>query len=203
MKKSKYINATQQKNSGPPPVWFMRQAGRYLPEYRKIREKNPFLAMVKNPSLACEITLQPIKRFGFDAAILFSDILNPIECLGYDLKFKEKIGPVIENPYIKSPVIPEFKEELIGELNYVFEAIKLIKTELKPYHCPLIGFAGAPFTVFSYIVEGGSSQTLKNTKMLLYNDPHSAHKLLKELTKLTTCSIFFLFSKLIKYLDAE
>ncbi len=146
----------------------MRQAGRYLKEYRDIRSKYPFMTMVKTPELATTVTLQPIERFGFDAAIIFSDILVVAEALGGQLEFVEGIGPVFHNPVRAPRDLTHLNPSDIEEkLNYVCEAIKLTKQSLNG--TPLIGFAGAPFTVASYMVEGRPSQTLRNMKSAMYD----------------------------------
>ena len=145
-KEKKYILAAQSQNFEGPPIWMMRQAGRYMPEYQSIRKQNSFLDMIHNPELACEITLQPIDRFEMDAAILFSDILVTAQALGSDLDYVEKVGPVISNPTTSIKDIKSLDTQNIEEkLNYVIEAIKLLKPELDQRNTPLIGFAGAPF----------------------------------------------------------
>ncbi len=183
---SVYLNALLLENLSRPPVWMMRQAGRYLPEYRKLREKYKFMEMMKTPDLATEITLQPIKRYGFDAAILFSDILTTAESLGAKLDFIEKKGPVISNPIRTIDDINKLKSQPIAiYAQFVYQAIKQIKQAL-PDNTPLIGFAGAPFTVASYMIEGGASPDLKQTKLLIGNEPDVLHELLKKLTTETT-----------------
>ena len=182
---SVYLDAISLKNVSRPPIWMMRQAGRYLPEYRKLRKKYSFLEMIKTPDLATEITLQPIKRFGFDAAILFSDILTVAESLGSELEFTEKIGPVINNPISTLKDIQSLNSTPISLYSsFVYQAINQIKKSL-PFHIPLIGFSGAPFTVASYMIEGGSSQHLKKTKTLIGTHPKVVHVLLEKLTNET------------------
>ena len=175
------LDALQGKNyCGKPPVWLMRQAGRYMPEYRKIREKYSFLEMCHTPEIAAAITLQPIKAFEMDAAILFSDILVIPEALDVGLRFEDSIGPIIENPLVQPCDIARLPKYLANEkLNYVGEAIKLLKKELE---IPLIGFAGGPFTIASYMIEGRSSKSLQKTKKWMIQNPISFHSLLQKLT---------------------
>jgi uroporphyrinogen decarboxylase len=160
----------------------MRQAGRYLPEYRSLREQHGFMTMIGTPEIAAEITMQPIRRFGFDAAILFSDILTVANALGCNLEFVEKKGPVIDNPVRSAADVANLSISAVRDrLNYVPEAIRLLKTQLGD--TPLIGFAGAPFTVSSYMVEGGSSPDLKRVKQLMFSDPQVMEDLIDKLVK--------------------
>lgn len=183
MKESLFIKALNGVNfNSRPPVWLMRQAGRYMPEYRAIREKYSFLQMCHEPELATKITLQPIKAFDMDAAILFSDILVIPEALNMGLHFDDGIGPIIDFPLkSKSDIFSLPKISVKEKLNYVADAIKLLKKELNK---PLIGFSGAPFTLASYMIEGRSSKTLKNTKKWMIQDPESFHNLLNQLTSI-------------------
>jgi uroporphyrinogen decarboxylase len=179
----RFLDALACRNKGRPPVWLMRQAGRYMPEYRALRHKFSFLDMCHTPELAAEVTQLPINTFGFDAAILFSDILVTAEALNVGLRFEEKAGPVIEKP-IRTPAdvldLPQVHAH--EKLSYVSAAIQLLKKTLK---VPLIGFCGAPFTVASYMIEGGSSRTLHRTKKWMLQDPVSFHLLLDKITHLT------------------
>ncbi|MEC7838902.1 MAG: uroporphyrinogen decarboxylase [Chlamydiota bacterium] len=181
MENTLFLDALAGKNfSGRPPVWLMRQAGRYMPQYRKIREKYQFLEMCKTPEIATEVTLQPVNAFGVDAAILFSDILVIPDALDTGLRFEEGAGPIIDKPVRSSTDIPNLPSHSMKEkLSYVGQAIQLLKKELK---IPLIGFAGGPFTVASYMIEGASSKTLRNTKKWMLRDPDSFHRLLRKLT---------------------
>lgn len=156
MKNDLLLRALRCENTARPPVWLMRQAGRYLPEYRKIREKYPFLEMCHTPEIAAEVTLLPITILEVDAAILFSDILVILEVLGFRVRFDEGKGPVIENPLTAKDVLAEGDVE--EALSYVAETIRIVLPELS---VPLIGFAGAPFTVASYLIEGGTSSRFK------------------------------------------
>lgn len=196
-----YIDAAFGTNStGRPPVWMMRQAGRYLPEYRNIRQKHSFLEMIRTPEIACEITLQPIQRFGFDAAILYSDILVTADAMGAPVQFIEKQGPVFAKPIrTRSDVQALSTEAIADKLDYVSKAIRLIKTELSQTGTPLIGFAGAPFTVAAYVVEGKSSPDLKILKTLMFSDPELVHALLQKLTGVT---ISYLKAQILAGVDA-
>ncbi|MCX8048588.1 MAG: uroporphyrinogen decarboxylase [Methylohalobius sp.] len=164
------------------PVWFMRQAGRYLPEYRKVREQaGSFINLCTNPELACEVTLQPLRRFRLDAAILFSDILTVPAAMGLGLDFTEGEGPRFARPVRNEQDIdrlPQIDPET--DLGYVMEAVRLIKRELAG-RVPLIGFAGSPWTLATYMVEGGGSREFKLVKTLLYNRPELMQRLLSKL----------------------
>jgi uroporphyrinogen decarboxylase len=159
------------------PIWVMRQAGRYLPEYRAVREKVSFLELCKTPTLAAEVTLQPIRRFGFDAAILFSDLLVPLEAMGLEVQFTEK-GPSLPAP-VRAPAdlarVTTFDPE--ARTGYVTETIRLVRKEL-PAEVPLIGFAGAPFTVATYAIEGKTGKSFGETKKFFYQHPAEARQLL-------------------------
>jgi uroporphyrinogen decarboxylase len=163
------------------PVWFMRQAGRYLPEYRAIRSKLSLLEICQRPEIACEVTVQPVERLGVDAAILFADILLPFEPLGLGLSFRRGEGPVIERPVRKAEDVRRLRElDPQSDLGYVMETIRLARRELGD-RAPLIGFAGAPFTLASYAIEGGSSRNFVLTKTLMYSDPGTWHALMDKL----------------------
>jgi uroporphyrinogen decarboxylase len=162
------------------PVWFMRQAGRYMPEYRKLREKYSLLELCKTPELALQVTLQPMK-LNVDAAILFADILLPLEPMGAPFEFAKGEGPVIHSPITCKADVDKLHDIDIDEgLGYVLEAIKLLKKELT---VPLIGFAGAPFTLGSYLIEGGKSTHFTKTKKLMYGDPDSWNALMGKLAE--------------------
>lgn len=179
--KMKYIKACAGELMDIPPVWLMRQAGRYLPEYRAIRDRHEFLEICRNPELACEVTLQPIRRFKFDAAILFSDILIPLAPMGANLSFGEGEGPRINPPFrsisdIKRlrPVDPD------SDMGYVLESIGMIRRELTD-NIALIGFCGAPFTLATYLIEGGKPHPFANTKSMMYGEPNSFDYLIGKL----------------------
>ncbi|MFW6331627.1 MAG: uroporphyrinogen decarboxylase [Gemmatimonadota bacterium] len=165
------------------PIWVMRQAGRYLPEYRKIREEVDFLTLTKTPDLAAEVTLQPIRRFAMDAAILFSDIMTPLEGMGLKLDFDP--GPVIENPARSAADVDALRvgdpEETVP---FVMETIRILRREL-PASAPLIGFAGAPFTTYCYAVEGHGSKTFRMAKAFMFGEPNAAHRLLDKIADTT------------------
>ena len=157
------------------PVWFMRQAGRYMPEYRALRERYSLLTLCRTPELAVEVTLQPVRSLGVDAAILFSDLLLPLAPLGVPFDFRAGEGPVIEKPLRGSADVDALRRfEPREELGMVLEAIRLLRRELQ---VPLIGFAGAPFTLASYAIEGGHSSNFALTKGLMYGDPPTWHRL--------------------------
>lgn len=157
------------------PVWFMRQAGRYLPEYRALKEKYSLSELFQTPELACEVTCQPIKRIGVDAAILFADILTLPGAMGFDIRFDDKKGPLIGK-------LPDFsKVHDFDDLNYVAETIHMVNQRL-PKDIPLIGFAGSPFTVLTYLVEGSSSVNFTKTFEFMYTQSREYHRLMKLLT---------------------
>lgn len=168
------------------PVWMMRQAGRYLPEYRAVRERaGSFLKLCQTPELACEVTLQPIDRFPLDAAILFSDILTIPHAMGLGLEFETGEGPVIQRPVRSAADVSRLGVlDPTHSLRYVLDAVSLIRRELRG-RVPLIGFAGSPWTVATYCVEGGSSREFARIKALMYEDPHSLHRLLQILSDST------------------
>jgi uroporphyrinogen decarboxylase len=160
------------------PIWLMRQAGRYMREYREVRERMSFLELCKNPSLAAEVTVTAAERLGVDAAIIFADILLISEPLGLELEFAKGEGPVIHNPVRTGKDVGRLRElEEVESLQFVFEAIRETRRAL-PGGLPLIGFAGAPFTLASYIVEGGASRNYVHTKTLMYNDSGAWHALM-------------------------
>jgi uroporphyrinogen decarboxylase len=178
-----FIRACWRKKTEYTPVWLMRQAGRYMKEYREIRSKVSFLTMCKTPDLAATITLQPVKKLGVDAAIIFADILLPLEAMGIDLDFTLDRGPVIHNPVKnRSNILKLHAIEPQEDLPFVLEAIKIVRRELNS-RIPLIGFSGAPFTLASYLIEGGRSQNYIATKSLMYQDPSSWHHLMEILTQ--------------------
>lgn len=174
-----FLDALRGINTSRPPIWIMRQAGRYMPEYRALRSKYSFLEMCHTPDLIREVTLQPIKAFNMDAAILYSDILLVPEALGVGLRFEESKGPIIERPVrTSSDVFSLPTIDMATSLSFVAEGIRLLKKELM---IPLIGFCGAPFTVASYMIEGGSSKDLRKTKQWMVRDPESFHRLLDKI----------------------
>jgi uroporphyrinogen decarboxylase len=181
------LDALHCRNEARAPIWIMRQAGRYMPEYRALRSKHSFLEMCHNSEIAAEVTMLPIRAFGMDAAILFSDILVVADALGVGLCFEEGAGPIIERPLKSDKDVEALpKIDVCEKLHYVANTIKYLKPQLQ---VPLLGFSGAPFTVASYMIEGGSSRDLKKTKQWMLREPTSFHKLLK---KIADCTIDYL-----------
>jgi uroporphyrinogen decarboxylase len=167
------------------PVWLMRQAGRVLPEYREVRKQaGGFKEMIKNPELAAEVTIQPVDILGVDAAIIFSDILVIPEAMGLSYDMIESRGPWFEKKIEDEKDIHQMKIAQAGDLEYVMDAIRLTKKELNG-KVPLIGFAGAPWTIFSYMIEGHGSKTFSKAKKFLYTQPALAHQLLQKITEST------------------
>ena len=169
------------------PVWFMRQAGRYLPEYRELRGDRDILEAVRVPDLAVEITLQPLRRMELDAAVLFSDIMVPLAAIGVDVRVQPGAGPLVAEPIRTAGDIERLRPlEPEVDVPYVLEAIRLLRKELK---VPLIGFAGAPFTVASYLVEGGPSRDHARTKALMHDDPALWRRLMEVLASLAVAHL--------------
>jgi len=176
-----FLRACRREPVPRTPVWFMRQAGRYMPEYRALRERHSLLTLCRTPELAVEVTLQPVNALGVDAAILFSDILLPLDPMGIPFDFQAGEGPVIERPLRTRADIDRLRRfEPREELGMVLEAIRLLRRTLE---VPLIGFAGAPFTLASYAIEGGPSSQFALTKRLMYEDPAAWHALASLLAK--------------------
>ncbi|HET9187859.1 MAG TPA: uroporphyrinogen decarboxylase family protein, partial [Acidothermaceae bacterium] len=159
-----------------PPVWFMRQAGRALPEYRAARDGIPMLQACATPELVCELTLQPVRRYGVDAAILFSDIVVPLKAIGVDLDIVAGVGPVVAAPIVSMSDVEALRALSPDDVTFVTDAVRLLVAELGA--TPLIGFAGAPFTLASYLIEGGPSREQLKTKSLMYGNPAVWHALL-------------------------
>jgi uroporphyrinogen decarboxylase len=175
---SLFVRACHGESVERTPIWVMRQAGRYLPEYMEVRNKTSFLGLCKTPELAAEVTMQPIRRFALDAAIIFSDILVPVEAMGIPLDFNP--GPILGKKVqsqadVDALVVPD----PIRSMGYVMDAIRIFKKNLPD--TPLIGFAGAPFTLAAYAIEGGGSKSYAETKAFLYNHPKTARSLLEKL----------------------
>ncbi len=167
------------------PVWLMRQAGRYMPEYRALKEKYTILELCHSPELAAEVTLQPIKRFDLDAAIIFADILLPLEGFGVGFHFAKGEGPVIENPVRAPEDVGRIKAfDPAVDLGYVLEAIKIVRVALEG-RVPLIGFAAAPFTLASYMIEGGSSKNYLLMKSFMYQHPQAWDRLMRRVREMT------------------
>ncbi|MEU1330811.1 uroporphyrinogen decarboxylase [Streptomyces sp. NPDC005865] len=180
---SPFMKACRREAVPHTPVWFMRQAGRSLPEYRKVREGTAMLESCMRPDLVTEITLQPVRRHNVDAAIYFSDIVVPLKAIGVDLDIKPGVGPVVENPIRTRADLAQLRDLTPDDVHYVTEAMGMLTAELGS--TPLIGFAGAPFTLASYLVEGGPSRNHEHTKALMYGDPQLWADLLDRLAEIT------------------
>lgn len=184
LKNDRYLRALAKQPVDRTPIWMMRQAGRYLPEYREVRaQAGDFMALCKNAELACEVTLQPLRRFPLDAAILFSDILTIPDAMGLGLYFETGEGPRFERPVrdwrsVNALSIPDPEDEL----GYVMKAVSTIRRELKG-EVPLIGFSGSPWTLATYMVEGGSTKTFADVKKMAFEEPEVMHMLLDKLAK--------------------
>jgi uroporphyrinogen decarboxylase len=176
----RFLRACRREPVDCTPVWFMRQAGRYLPEYQEVRAGHSILEVCKTPDLAVEVTLQPVRRFAVDAAIIFADILLPLEPMGLSLEFAAGEGPVIANPLRSAADIAALEPMRPDDLGFVLESIGQARAALAG-HVPLIGFAGAPFTLASYAVEGGGSRNYIETKRLMYTQPEAWHDLMGRL----------------------
>lgn len=180
---SLFLRALHRQSVPRPPVWLMRQAGRYLPEYKQTRAKaGDFLTLCKTKEWACEVTLQPLRRYDLDAAILFSDILTIPDAMGLGLSFVEGEGPCFAHPVRDAASIDALRVPVAEEdLSYVMDAVRLIRHSL-PADMPLIGFAGSPWTLACYMIEGGSSRDFKRALWLMYQDPELMQRLLTKLT---------------------
>jgi uroporphyrinogen decarboxylase len=182
---NRFLSACQREPVDATPVWFMRQAGRYMPEYRAIRAKYSLLEICHQPELAAEITLQPVRALGVDAAILFADILLPAIPLGVGLEFAKGEGPVLQNPVRTLRDVQSLKPvDAETDLSYVMEAIRVLRKEL--HGVPLIGFCGAPFTVASYLIEGSSSRDFLKTKTMMYSEAQTWHALMEKISSVMT-----------------
>ena len=178
----RFLRACRRQPVDRVPVWLMRQAGRYMPEYRAIREKNSLLDMIRDPAVAAEVTLQPVRAFGMDAAIIFSDILPILEGFGLDLSFISGRGPVIENPLTPDQVSSLPQTASLDATSFTLDAIRLVRSELEG-KLPLIGFSGAPFTLACYAIEGQSSREYEKTRRWMYNEPRAWHALMERLAR--------------------
>jgi len=179
-----FLKACRGEKTDYTPIWMMRQAGRYLPQYQKVRGNVTFLELCKNPDLCVEVTLQPIDLLNMDAAILFSDILIPMEAMGAPLEFHEGKGPIFpETVRSKADLDKLIVPDPLEKTGFVMETIKLLRKELK---VPLIGFAGAPFTCATYLIEGGSSKVFWETKKMMFTNPELFHELMEKITETTS-----------------
>jgi uroporphyrinogen decarboxylase len=189
MTDSIFLRACRREKTPYTPVWLMRQAGRYMPEYRALRERVPFLTLCKTPDLAAQVTAEAVERLGVDAAILFADILLIVEPMGVGLEFSQGDGPVIHRPVRSGADVDRLLERPPSEtVPFVFEAVRKARAGL-PAHIPLIGFSGAPFTVASYLIEGGGSRTYIETKRLMYQDPGAWRALMELLVRVITAYV--------------
>ena len=189
---SPFMRACRREPVPHTPIWLMRQAGRYMREYRELRARMSFLELCKTPSLAAEVTVTAAERLGVDAAIIFADILLIVEPMGIELEFAKGEGPTIHNPVRTSQDVDRLREvDDVDSLEYVFEAIRQTRASLRG-DLPLIGFSGAPFTVASYIIEGGGSRNYVHTKSLMYTDKGAWHALMSLISR-----------TLVKYLNAQ
>jgi len=192
LQNSPFMRACRREPVPYTPVWLMRQAGRYMREYREVRDRVSFLELCKTPDLAAEVTVTAVERLNVDAAIIFADILLIIEPMGIHLEFAKGEGPVIHNPVRDKCDVERLTEvESVESLSYVMEAIRLTRRALRP-NIPLIGFGGAPFTLASYIIEGGGSRNYINTKKLMYTDAGAWHAMMSLISR-----------GLVKYLNAQ
>jgi uroporphyrinogen decarboxylase len=184
--KSRFLRACRRLPVDATPVWFMRQAGRYMPEYRAIREKYSLLEIVERPEIAAQVTMQPVHALGVDAAILFADILLPIVPMGLKLEFVAGHGPVIHNPVRSKRDVDRLRVlDPRSDLGFVLETIGLVRQELNEA-TPLIGFAGAPFTMASYMVEGGPSRHYLHAKSMMYSAPDLWHRFMDKVAQALT-----------------
>jgi uroporphyrinogen decarboxylase len=189
---SRFMKAARCEPTDTTPVWIMRQAGRYLPEYMAVRSKVTFIELCKRPELAAEVTLTAQRVLGVDAAILFADLLPMLEPMGIDLEYAKGEGPVIHNPIKSAADVDRFHElESVDSMQFVFDAVKLIRRDL-PADIPLLGFAGAPFTLASYVIEGGGSRNYLDTKRMMYCDEGAWRTLMERLAR-----------SLIRYINAQ
>jgi uroporphyrinogen decarboxylase len=187
LKNDRFIRALLRQPVDRTPIWIMRQAGRYLPEYRQTRaEAGDFMSLCKNPELACEVTMQPLRRYDLDAAILFSDILTIPDAMGLGLYFVEGEGPRFKTPVRDQATVDKLSvPDMQESLGYVMDAVKTIKKELDQ-RVPLIGFSGSPWTLATYMVEGGSSKLFSTIKTMLYAEPTMLHQILDVTAKAVT-----------------
>ena len=174
-----FLKACRREETDRPPVWFMRQAGRYQEKYRAIRKENSLVDICKKPDVCAEVTLLPIQQFGFDAAIVFSDIMIPLEPMGIDFEYKPGVGPVIHNPIENRSDVEKLRGlDLGSDLQFTGESLQILKREL---NVPCLGFVGAPFTLASYMLEGGPSKSYAKLKSFMYKQTEAWHLLMKKL----------------------
>jgi uroporphyrinogen decarboxylase len=181
---SLFVRACKSQLVDRTPVWFMRQAGRYMPEYRAIRKQHSLIEICKKPALAAEVTITAAEFLGVDAAIIFADLLLPLEVMGLPFHFTAGEGPVIENPVRSSEDVAQLRTDRASELGYVAEAVSLVAKHFAE-KLPVIGFCGAPFTLASYMIEGGGSRHYVQTKKMMYNSPATWDQLMRKLVDVT------------------
>jgi uroporphyrinogen decarboxylase len=181
---SLFVRACKSQPVGRTPVWFMRQAGRYMPQYRAIRKQHSLIEICKNPPLAAEVTITAAEFLGVDAAIIFADLLLPLEVMGLPFHFTAGEGPVIENPVRSTEDVAQLRTDRAAELGYVSEAVSLVAKHFAE-KLPVIGFCGAPFTLASYMIEGGGSRHYVHTKKMMYNSPAIWEQLMRKLVDVT------------------
>ncbi len=187
MRKASFLAACRGEPHEHVPVWFMRQAGRSLPEYRRVRERYNMAELIATPELAAEVTLQPTRRYGVDAAILFSDIMTPLVALGIGVEIRPDVGPVMDRPFRASADVERLRPlDPDRDYRHVVETVRVLVAELR---MPLIGFAGAPFTLASYLVEGGPSKTHARTKALMYRDEATWWRLVDRLADVSLAAL--------------
>ncbi|HEY7948426.1 MAG TPA: uroporphyrinogen decarboxylase [Acidimicrobiales bacterium] len=187
---SAFLRACRCEPTETVPVWFMRQAGRALPEYRAARGDGSILDAIGRPELAAELTMQPVRRYGVDAAVLFSDIVVPVAAVGFGVDVEPGRGPVVAEPFRRASDLARLRAlDPEADTGYVLETIRLATAELDRIGVPLIGFAGAPFTVASYLIEGGPSRTYRHTRALMAGDPGLFRRLLDTLAELALASL--------------
>ncbi len=177
-----FLDAAAGRPASHTPVWFMRQAGRSLPEYRAVRGEGSILDAIKQPELAAEITMQPVRRYGVDAAVLYSDIVVPAHAVGFGIDVKPGTGPVTDRPLRSAADLARLRPLEPGDVSYVADTVDLLVDEL-PADVPLLSFAGAPFTVGSYLIEGGPSRTYRHTKAMMYTDESLWHQVMERLAE--------------------
>src|SRR5881628_970052 len=179
---SRFVKACKAQPVDRTPVWFMRQAGRYMPEYRAVRKQYSLIEICKKPELAAEVTITAAEALGVDAAIVFADLLLPLEVMGLPFHFSAGEGPVIENSVWDAKDIERLRTNRAADLGYVAEAVRLVCKHFGS-RLPVIGFCGAPFTLASYVIEGGGSRNYVNTKSLMYRDPGAWHALMERISR--------------------
>ena len=185
MTEPNFLRAARGESVDHVPVWFMRQAGRSLPEYRALRGSGSILDAIADPALACEVTMQPVRRYGVDAAILFSDIVVPVEAIGFGVDVVPGRGPVVAQPFASSADLARLRPLEADDIAHVTKTVDLVVEQLAPLNTPLIGFAGAPFTVASYLVEGAPTRTFGVIKGMMHSDPALFDALMDHLVPIT------------------